>query len=213
MIKRKPNMLRDYDYSLEGYYCVTICTKNRKEWFGKIENGEMCFSTFGKVAKDFWAEIPLHFHHIRIDEFSIMPNHVHGILIIEEGLVGNLVGNTYMRSHKRNAFMHSLQDKTKMLLSKIIQQYKSSVTRKIGSMQNDFKFEWQKSFYDHVIRNEKSLHNLRHYITFNSLKWELDIENKKGLNACYIHKSCKGNYNEIIDGSRERFQTVPYSNP
>ena len=60
--------------------------------------------------------------------------------------------------------MRSLQDKTKMLLPKIIQQYKSSVTRKINSMQNDFKFEWQKSFYDHVIRSEKSLENIRQYI-------------------------------------------------
>jgi putative transposase len=196
MIKRKPNRLRDYDYSLEGYYFVTICTKNRVEWFGKVENGEMCLSTFGKVAKDFWAEIPLHFQHIRIDEFSVMPNHVHGILIIEE----DLVGNAYMRSHKRNAFMHSLQDKTKMLLSKIIQQYKSSVTRKINSMQNDFKFEWQKSFYDHIIRSEKSLENIRQYTQSNPLKWELDIENKKGLNTCSIQKGCKDYYYEIIDG-------------
>jgi putative transposase len=105
MIKRKPNRLRDYDYSLEGYYFVTICTKNRVEWFGKVENGEMCLSTFGKVAKDFWAEIPLHFQHIRTDEFSLMPNHLHGILIIQENMIGKAVGNAYMRSHQKNAFI------------------------------------------------------------------------------------------------------------
>ena len=200
MRERKRTRLKNYDYSQGGYYFVTVCTEKREEWFGKIEDGEMCFSKFGKVAKDFWAEIPLHFQHIRIDEFSVMPNHVHGILIIEEDLVGNLVGNAYMRSHKRNAFMHSLQDKTKMLLSKIIQQYKSSVTRKINSMQNDFKFEWQKSFYDHIIRSKKSLENIRKYTHSNPLKWELDIENKKGLNTCSIQKSCKDYYKEIIDG-------------
>jgi REP-associated tyrosine transposase len=195
MRERKKIRLRNYDYSKSGYYFITICTKNREEWFGTIENGTVRLSQFGEVARNFWVEIPEHFKELRTDEFAVMPNHLHRILNIEE-----MVGNAYMGSHQRDACMHSLQDKTKMLLSKIIQQYKSSVTRKINSMQNDFKFQWQKSFYDHVIRNEKSLHNLRHYITFNSMKWELDIENKKGFNTGSIQKSCKDYYNEIIDG-------------
>ncbi len=196
MRERKKIRLRDYDYSKSGYYFITICTKNRDEWFGRIGSGTMHLSESGEVARDFWAEIPEHFKEVSTDEFTVMPNHLHGILIIEE----DLVGNVYMRSHQRNAFMHSLQDKTNMLLFKIIQQYKSSVTRKINSMQNDFKFEWQKSFYDHIIRSEKSLENIRRYTHSNPLKWELDIENKKGLNTCSIQKSCKDYYNEIIDG-------------
>jgi REP element-mobilizing transposase RayT len=202
MRERKRTRLKNYDYSKSGYYFVTICTQNREEWFGKVENGEMCLSTFGEIAKDFWAEIPVHFQHIGIDEFSVMPNHVHGILIIEETMLGNavvnIVGNAYMRSDQRNAFMHSLQYKTKMLLSKVIQQYKSSVTRKINAMENGFKFEWQKSFYDHVIRNEGSLDNLRRYIRYNYLKWELDVENRRS--AFGPGKSCKDYYEEIIDG-------------
>jgi REP element-mobilizing transposase RayT len=94
MKERKLNRLKDYDYSKSGYYFVTVCTRNREEWFGKIENGEMHLNTLGEIAKDFWAEIPLHFQHIEIDEFSVMPNHVHGILVI--GKDG--VGNAYMRS-------------------------------------------------------------------------------------------------------------------
>jgi putative transposase len=194
--ERKSNRLRDYDYSKSGYYFITICTKNREEWFGKREGGEMCLNKFGEIATNFWAEVTAHFKHVGIDEFSVMPNHVHGILIIEE----NMVGNAYMRSHKGNAFMHSLQDKTKMLLSKIIQQYKASVTRKINSLQNEFGFEWQKSFYDHVIRNEKSLDNLRQYIMDNPLKWELDIENRETKHAGHIEKSCSDYYKEIIKG-------------
>jgi REP-associated tyrosine transposase len=93
-----------------------------------------------------------------------MPNHLHGILIIEEEMVGN-------------AYMRSLQDRTKMLLPRVVQQYKAGVTRKINSLQNDFRFEWQRSFYDHITRSEKSLGNIRKYIQSNPLKWDLDREN------------------------------------
>jgi REP element-mobilizing transposase RayT len=140
MKERKLTRLKGYDYSQSGYYFVTICTKDREEWFGRIEDGRMYLSTSGEIATDFWAEIPLHFQHIEADEFSVMPNHVHGILIIEE----DMVGNAYMRSNQRNAFMHSLQDRKKMLLSKIIQQYKASVTRKINSLEGGLHFGWQK---------------------------------------------------------------------
>ena len=191
MRERKLNLLRDYDYSTSGYYFVTVCSKDREERFGKIENGRMCLNTAGEIARNSWAEIPLHFQHIEIDEFSVMPNHIHGILIIGE----SMVGSAYMRSHQRNAFMHSLQDRTKMLLSKVIQQYKASVTRKINLLESSHHFGWQKSFYDHVIRNDESLNNLRQYIANNPLKWELDIENRKGNSP---RKNSADYYGEII---------------
>ena len=191
MRERKLNRLKDYDYSKSGYYFITVCTKNREEWFGRIDGDELRLNEFGDIAKNFWAEITGHFKYVGIDEFSVMPNHVHGILIIEE----NMVGNAYMRSHQRNAFMHSLQDRTKTSLSKVIQQYKASVTRKINSLEGGLHFGWQKSFYDHVIRNDRSLDNLRQYITNNPLKWELDIENRKGNSP---HKNCVDYYGEII---------------
>ena len=107
MKERKLNRLKDYDYSQNGYYFVTICTKNREAWFGKIESDKMILNMFGEITKNFWVEIPKHFKNVSLDEFIVMPNHIHGIVII--------VGNAYMRS---------LQDRTKMLLSRIIQQYK-----------------------------------------------------------------------------------------
>lgn len=91
--------------------------------------------------------------------------------------------------------MRSLQDKTKMLLSKLIQQYKSSVTREVNSLHNSFHFKWHKSFYDHIIRNENTLNNIREYIRNNPLKWELDIENR--IN---IKKHNKDYYKEIFEG-------------
>jgi len=180
--ERKRNRLKNYDYSQEGYYFVTICTKDREEFFGNVKEGSMNLSRYGEIAHDFWAGVPAHFENVGIDEFSVMPNHIHGILIIEE----NVVGNAYMRS---------LRNRTKMLLSKIIQQYKASVTRKINSLEGGLHFGWQKSFYDHVIRNDRSLDNLRRYLIDNPLKWELDIENRKGNSP---HKNCVDYYGEII---------------
>lgn len=173
MRERKRTRLKSYDYSENGYYFITICAENREEWFGKVKSGIMHLNKFGEIANNFWTEIPGHFEDAKIDEFTIMPNHVHGILIIEK----NTVGNAYMRSHQRNAFMHSLQYRTKMLLSEMIQQYKASVTRRINSLKNGLYFQWQRSFYDHVIRNEIELSRIREYIQNNPLKWDLDREN------------------------------------
>lgn len=160
MKRRKATRLKDYDYSSCGFYFVTICTKDAEEWFGKIEGGEIILSSFGCLAEKCCIEIPVHFKHVKLDEFIVMPNHVHGIL--------NIVGNAYMRS---------LPNRSKMLLSTIVQQYKSSVTRKIRYSCNHSRFQWQKSFYDHIIRTERSFNKIREYIKYNPLKWESDIEN------------------------------------
>ena len=84
MRERKRIRLRDYDYSKSGYYFITICNKNREEWFGAIEGGTMRLSKFGEVARNFWVEIQEHFNEVSTDEFSVMPNHLHGILIVQD---------------------------------------------------------------------------------------------------------------------------------
>jgi REP element-mobilizing transposase RayT len=189
MKERKPNRLEDYDYSQKGYYFVTVCTKDRREWFWNIEKDEMVLNQYGKIADDFWKEMSVHFDGIVIDEFKIMPNPIHGIVIIRNDFTSP-VGNAYMRSLR-------VHDRTKMLLSKAVQQYKASVTRKINSFQEFSYFEWQKSFYDHIIRNEGSLDRIRQYIFYNPLKWELDIENKNNHSR---HKNSADYYDEIITG-------------
>jgi REP element-mobilizing transposase RayT len=180
MKQRKPNRLKDYDYSQNGYYFVTICTKDKEEYFGKVENGKMILNKIGEIARNLWKEIPNHFNDISLDEYTVMPNHVHGIVIIV-----------------RNADLRSLhQKRTKMLLSTAIQQYKSSVTREANSLRMNVKFQWHKSFHDHIIRDEKALNNIREYIANNPLKWESDVENK--INS---GKDKKDYYRKIIKGS------------
>ena len=81
---RKLNRLKDYNYSEEGYYFITICTKGMLEWFGKIENDKMILNKFGKFVKEQWIKIPNYYKIVDIDEFIIMPNHIHEIVIINK---------------------------------------------------------------------------------------------------------------------------------
>jgi len=79
---RKLNRLQNYDYASNGHYHVTICTQDRWEIFGNIENNRMSVSQYGQIAKNIWQQIPQHFQNIQLDQFVIMPNHIHGIIII-----------------------------------------------------------------------------------------------------------------------------------
>jgi putative transposase len=176
MRERKPNRWKGFDYSRSGYDFVTICTLNRKDWFGNIERGQMNPNTYGKIARSLWEEIPVHVERIGVDKFAVMPDHIHGIVRVERNV--------------ENACMRSLQDRTKMILPKIVQQYKSAVTRKVDSFQKDLRFKWQKSFYDHVIRNETELFRIRDYIQNTPLKWDLDRENPSSKTLNLSHDLC-----------------------
>ena len=166
---RKPNRLQDYDYSQVGYYLVTICTQDKVNYFGEIEKARMKLSDIGQIATDCWQAVPEHFHNTALDEFVVMPNHIHGIIII--------VGNADLRS-KPPYCPQRQTDRSKMYLSKIMHGFKSSVTRMARKQWNNHSFGWQKSFYDHVIRNDKDLHRVRAYIQNNPLNWELDRDNQ-----------------------------------
>ncbi|MEK6733209.1 MAG: transposase, partial [Candidatus Omnitrophota bacterium] len=163
MKSRKPTRLHGYDYSQNGYYFVTMCTYNRIEWFGKIENDQMILNECGQVISECRHDLPNHYRNIKLDESIIMPNHVHGIIIIE-----NNVGNGLKPFPTK---MHGL--------SEIIRGFKTFSSRRINEkiINDNAHFHWQKSFYDHVIRSEKELIEVREYIVNNPKKWDLDTEN------------------------------------
>lgn len=94
--KRKPNRLKQYDYSQPGYYFVTVCVQDRVCCLGDIINGKMVLNEFGKIAEKFWKEIPAHYDNVQLDIFQIMPNHLHGITIIEP--VGAAIGRPIIRA-------------------------------------------------------------------------------------------------------------------
>ena len=193
--ERKQIRLRGYDYSQDGYYFVTICARDREEFFGEIRDGIMGLNEIGLIAAKFWQEIPEHFENAKLDEWIIMPNHVHGIVVIENP---DDVDNDFglYRKSVGGADLRPLQiDRTKMLLPKIIHGFKSSVTRYIRQNNSDTSFGWQRSFYDHIIRNERSFENIFEYIRNNPQKWSEDVENRKNQ---FSEKRIKRHYNNLF---------------
>ncbi len=152
---RKQMRLNEFDYRQSRYYFITICTYNRKEIFGAITENQMILNKYGKIAECAWKEIPEHYPEIKLDAFIIMPNHVHGIIIVGAG---------HARPVRTNH------------LSSIIGSYKSAVTNRINRSHNNL-FRWQRSYYDHIVRTEESLNKIREYIINNPCTWADDLDN------------------------------------
>jgi len=172
--------LKDYDYSQNGIYFLTICTKNREEYFGSIVNKEMILNEMGKIAENFWKEIPNHFSNMRLDEFVVMPNHVHGIIEIlcdkharRDEAMPRLYNGAYPKMSKISPMPGSL--------SVILGSYKSIITKTIRKKIPYIFFAWQSRYYDRIIRNEIELNRIREYIFNNPAKWEEDRNNPENL--------------------------------
>ena len=159
--ERKLNRLTGFDYSNGGYYFVTICTENRINYLGNIVDGQMMLNAYGQIVEQQWIWLQKQYKYVQLDAYIIMPNHIHGIVIIDNVVVGN----------SRD---HSLQEKTKIKsLSELIGAFKTTSSKLIHETGLKY-FQWQKSFYDHIIRNERSLFRIQEYIRNNPAKWELD---------------------------------------
>jgi REP element-mobilizing transposase RayT len=136
----------------------------------RITYGKVVLTGIGNIAKRLWLEIPEHFKNVELDEFIIMPNHMHGIVII------NNVETCHGMSLQKNSNVNKFSKPISGSLAMIINQYKSSVAR-ICRKNGYNKFAWQPRFYDHIIRNEKLLQKIREYIHNNPLKWDVDENN------------------------------------
>jgi REP element-mobilizing transposase RayT len=169
---RKSIRLKEYDYSQTGEYFITICTYNRKNIFGDIIHEEMQLSQMGTIVQRYWKDIPDHFQNVELDDYIIMPNHIHGIIILN-----NPVGAI----HESPLPMNQLQ-RRKMTLSKIIGRFKMITAKEINILYNTVgSHVWQRNYYEHIIHNDKELNNIRDYITDNPLKWHLDEENPNNI--------------------------------
>lgn len=174
---RKSPRLKCWDYSNPHWYFVTICTQNHSSYFGRIIDGEMLLNKFGNVAKNLWKEIPNHYQIVELDYFVVMPNHIHGIIIInsaENDSVGTCHGMSLQNKDRE------FGKPVKNSLSMIINHYKGSVTK--WENKNGFTdFKWQRSFYDRIIRNENELHQIQKYIEQNPLKWDYEKNTTENL--------------------------------
>ncbi len=196
---RKLNRLKNFNYSSSGYYFVTICTKNRECLFGEIVKGKMVLNRAGLILNKYWLELQNKFKNISLDVYQIIPNHIHGIVIIDD--VGNdlrvvpnvdkvrHIGRTLQNGAIQNVTIQndSFPIRQQQLLFRIVRWFKTMTTNQYikGVINNQFsrfnKQLWQKSFYDHIIRNEESLIRIREYIKNNPKKWVEDEENPNNI--------------------------------
>jgi REP element-mobilizing transposase RayT len=169
---RRSIRLKGYDYSAEGACFVTICTRNRECLFGQIADGIMVLNEHGEIATRCWLEIPDHFPQVELDEYIVMPNHLHGVLVIR--CRGEAFGAPNASPLPPQP-PHGTQPGS---LGAIIQNYKSISTRKINHQRKSPGTPvWQRNYYEHVVRNEKSLDDIRSYILSNPSCWDQDEEN------------------------------------
>ena len=163
---RRSIRLKDYNYSQEGAYFVTICTHERECLFGEIRDGEMFLSDAGRRVRPIWDQLSDHYPHNRLDAFVIMPNHVHGIVILNDCAdVGA-------------GLKPALTDKMRHGLPEIIRAFKTFSSRRINEFRKMIGVPlWQRNYYEHVIRNEKSLIAVREYIQANPYQWPNDPDN------------------------------------
>lgn len=180
---RRSIRLKEYDYSLAGAYFITICTQNRECLFGKIESGKMILTDQGRVILDCWCDLPNHYKNAELGELVIMPNHVHGIIVIGTNNVGAIhespFTDSFLNEYEQNVNSRTLiKSRRKMILSKIIGRFKMVSSKHI----NENRFTpgipvWQRNYYEHIIRDEKEMEHIREYIYSNPSNWENDKEN------------------------------------
>ncbi len=167
---RKSIRLQGYDYTQAGAYFVTIVTYQRECLFGKIENGEMVLNDFGAIADECWRAIPDHFPFVELGAHVIMPNHAHGMVVINDVGRGAAMLRPYddNNSHKINVKPGSL--------GAIVRSFKSAVSYRINKEHNATGI-WQRNYYEHIIRNAGEANRIHLYIESNPAQWDRDDEN------------------------------------
>jgi len=157
--------------SREGFYFVTICTKNREIFFGDVVDSKMVLSKIGLIAGKYWREIPNHFSFVKLDEFIIMPNHVHGIIIINTQTTR---ANNDSPLPNNNQSQPRIQTHgTSNTIGAIVRGFKIGVTKWCRANTQIYDV-WQRNYYEHIIRDEGELTHIRKYIKDNPKNWETD---------------------------------------
>ncbi|MDZ4670173.1 MAG: transposase [Phototrophicales bacterium] len=156
---RKKLRLEGYDYASDGVYFITILIQNRVHLLGDIADNKLCLSPAGEMLSQYWYELPQKHPHFELDDFVVMPNHFHSILIINnapnnEKSVTLSQGIQWFKTVTTNAYIRGVKD--------------SNWTPFVGKL-------WHRSFHDHIIRDERALHTLKMYIAQNPEKWIEDV--------------------------------------
>jgi len=158
---RKRLRLGGYDYGEAGFYFITICTQGRVQWLGRVVEGEMHVGAAGSIVQAEWDALPRRFPGLELDQFVVMPNHVHGVV--------RMCDKVEYHNQSRRANPHS-----KPTVSAIVKTLKGATAYRIRASAVAGEFGWQKSFYDSIVRDEEMLNEVRNYIVNNPSCWEED---------------------------------------
>ena len=168
--RRRSIRLQDYDYALAGAYFITMVTQDRKCLFGEVVDGEIKLNDCGQTVQDEWEKSAQIRKEIELDAFVVMPNHVHGIVVITDRM-GRATGRSSLQSGP-----------AKRSLGAFVSGFKSVVTKRINAFQGlPGTPVWQRNYFEHVIRDENSLNRIRQYVLDNPARWEFDRENPATL--------------------------------
>ncbi|MCK5760390.1 MAG: transposase [Candidatus Delongbacteria bacterium] len=197
MYNRRSIRLKEFDYSQIGYYYITICTLDRYQLFGRIVNNKMVLNKFGLIAQKEWKNTSVIRQNVELDEFIIMPDHIHGIIIINRRGVmpyalkndlnnenidyNNIDHENDMRTYGNTPlpFMENVQKNTPLrspiqTIGSIIRGYKSAVTIKVNQIRKTPKIKiWQRNYFERIIRNQKALEKIRYYIRNNPENYKI----------------------------------------
>ncbi|HPN45452.1 MAG TPA: hypothetical protein PLP19_18315 [bacterium] len=196
--------MKNWDYSSPGYYFFTVCSKNRINIFGEIINNQLSINAAGKIVWDCWYDLPNHYPNLVLDEFIVMPNHIHGIIcIIDNDHPNNIgVGDKFVETGLRPvstidgpvstidgpvstdrpvSTTNTNKKNTTHGLSEFIRALKSFSARRINKLDPGCANSiWQTRFHDHIIRNHDELCRIREYIKNNPVNWHKDDLNETG---------------------------------
>ena len=173
---RRSIRLPQYDYTQPGAYSITICTYGRMPLFGEIADEAVCLNRFGEMVEECWREIPDHHHRAELDVFVVMPNHVHGVLVLGQRAPGS-------RGTACRAPTERFGEPVPGSLPTILRSFKSAATMRVNQLRGTPGGRvWQRGYYERVIRNERELTAVRRYVLENPLQWELDPENPMNSN-------------------------------
>ncbi len=192
---RRSIRLQGYDYSRSGAYYVTIVAYERECLFGQVINGEMQLNQSGQIVQRAWFDLPNHYPHVELDSFCIMPNHVHAVIMLNDGRGGSI--GEAPESHITISGNEPLPDGTQTRpyrpggaqtrpymalkrhpLSEIVRAFKSFSARRINALRRTAGIPvWQRNYYEHIIRNDDEHNRIQIYIESNPVNWMDDNEN------------------------------------
>ena len=191
---RRSIRLTGYDYAQAGLYYITICTNKRECLFGDIIDGKMQLKAAGLMAESLWNELPTYYSNIELDAFIVMPNHVHGVIILNTvgagpracpGPVTDPFSVTDPISIQLPQSLGQPQGVAPTAVPDVVHRFKSLTTRRYADNVKSHGWPtfnqrlWQRNYYEHIIRDDDSLNRIRQYIEDNPARWAFDRENPK----------------------------------